>query len=151
MTDYDKMLRETVVDLYVSGKRSPGSIARIISNGGEPPVDLVEAVEEVLRDPSFQREVTKRLSDPISYTTERFRRNLARAALEIERCLTQNDDWRVKLQAAKLSLEIGGICQTQRFEICTPKMYAEAIRPLLGEPKQLESGDDPDTDPEETR
>ena len=143
-------LREAVVDIWMSGRRSPGAIARTIV-GEDPPVELIEQVEQILEDPGFHKDIQKLQADPVAAGFERCRRNVHEALLHIERCMAQTDELRTKLAASKLILEIGGITTIQRHEVFTPRMYEEQLRPLMKkEYRALDAGadDDPSDDEE---
>ena len=145
-----KMISETkVLDLYLSGIRTPGAIAKEL---GVP--DQKNQIARIIDSPTFQKKVMEAEKDLTASVRERFTRNVHVAAYTMEKLSEQEKDTRVQFQATKDLLDRAGTAPTTKQEFYTPDDYArrhmelqrEGEELLRQEQKGITDGSEPDTD-----
>lgn len=114
-------LEQRVFDLYLSGIRTSGAIAKELGVPDE------RDVARIINSPTFQKRVMEAEQDLTASVMQRFRRNVHSAVHRMEKLSEQEQDRRVQFQATKDLLDRADTAPNQRQEYFTPLDYLNVL------------------------
>ena len=127
-----KISESKVLDLYLSGIRTPGAIAKELGV-----TDQKNQIARIIDSPTFQKKVMEAEKDLTASVRERFNRNVHVAAHTMEKLSVQETDKRVQFQATKDLLDRAGTAPATKQEFYTPDDYARRRQELMDEGQEI--------------